>query len=119
SVPIGEYDHKGGTSSHRAPECSGTWSTPSDIWSLGCTFYETAFRCNLFSQLSVNTSTLHDEWKSIYPSESPDVGGEYETKYIERSEKFCSATSNKLLDDLIIRTLNPNPKIRYTIDDVL
>lgn len=197
ALPMGEYKYKAGTPSHRAPECDGntSWSTPADIWSLGCTFYEIAFHCNLFStavdsntaqsmtvggtavdstvggrgsdtqqRKPVTISTLHDEWKALYsqmrsgrregkqkgvwgsggkslpevvtlkesssrtvtfhtskPSSSTVTSSSSLTqeKHLYGSPNFCSSTSNRYLDDLIIRMLDPDPSSRITMEEIL
>lgn len=43
------YTHTAYTITYRAPEVlEGNWSTPADIWAMGCVFYEMAYACSAF-----------------------------------------------------------------------
>jgi serine/threonine protein kinase len=124
-IPGQTYNVPTGTSSHRPPEIwmHKDWDESSDIWSLGCTFYEMANSKFLFPvQETVSGEPIaHRYLNCIYDfcrSNKQSVPySQHNVKYIE--PRAFDVLEGGLFYDLMDKMLKLNPKERINIKEVL
>lgn len=125
-MPGQTYTIPTGTPTHRAPEVwlKQCWDESSDIWSLGCTFYEMMNSRLLFpvqeEQEQNSIETRHRYLNCIYDyceKNGQDVPYKLYDEEYNKSRTFDKKAS--LFNDLIDKMLKLNPKERLNIRGVL
>lgn len=118
----GNYKHRVGTCSHKAPECLNgqTWNHLIDSWALGCTIYELVYGRNLIPRQKKSSKYTTDE---IYHQAIVDWSSECEDDCVPfipiKHPKIYYKKEYEVVNDLIDKLLRYEAKERLTMDEVL